>query len=120
MVTFDLNTESGVLTLQPQGPLAAGDFAKVTAAVDPFIEAHGNLKAVVIESAHFPGWENFGALASHLRFVRNHHNHVRKIAIVTDSPLATIMEHLGSHFVGAGIRHFPAGQSAEAKEWAAA
>ncbi len=120
MVKFDLNTESGILTLQPNGSLTAEDFAKVTAAVDPFIESHGNLKAVVIESAHFPGWENFGALASHLRFVRNHHNHVRKIAIVTDSPLGATMEHLGSHFIGAGVRHFPAGQSADAQAWAAA
>lgn len=120
MVTFSLDKTSGVLSVHPTGPLAAEDFTKIAATADPFIEANGCLKAVIIEAAHFPGWENFGAAASHFRFIRDHHREIRKLAIVTDSPLGTLAEHLGSHFVAAEIRHFPSSQASEAKAWAAA
>lgn len=120
MLTFNLEKQSGILTLHPAGPLAAEDFNKVAAEVDPFIESHGQLKALVIEAAHFPGWENFGAVARHIRFVRDHHKHIGKVAIVTDSPLGAIVERVGSHFIAAEVRHFPASQSDEAKAWAVA
>ncbi len=120
MVTFSLDKTSGVLSVHPTGPLTAEDFAQIAATADPFIEANGSLKAVIIEAAHFPGWENFGAATSHFRFIRDHHTKIRKLAIVTDSPLGTLAEHLGSHFVAAEIRHFPSSQSSEAKAWASA
>ena len=69
MVSFNLDKQTGILTLHPSGPLEAGDFDKAAAEVDPFIEARGKLKALVIEAAHFPGWENFGAVARHIRFI---------------------------------------------------
>ena len=120
MITIGLDEQTGILTLQPAGLLAAEDFAQVAAAVDPFVEAHGKLKAVIIEAAHFPGWENFGAAAQHLRFIRDHHEDIAKLAIVTDSPLGSVAEHIGSHFIAAEVRHFPAAQAAEAHTWAAA
>ncbi|WP_240430702.1 STAS/SEC14 domain-containing protein [Mycobacterium shigaense] len=54
---------------------------------------------------------------THLKFVRDHHQHVRKIAVVTDSQLGDLAEHLASHFVAADIRHFPAGQIEQAEGW---
>ncbi len=120
MVSFDLDKQHGLLTLRPSGPLAAEDFSKVAAEVDPFIESHGKLKALVIEAPHFPGWENFGAAMQHMRFIRDHHKAIAKIAIVTDSPLGSIAEHIGSHFIAAEVRHFPASQAADARVWAAA
>ena len=119
MVSFDLDKQNGVLILRPSGPLAAGDFTQVAAVVDPFIGSHGKLEALIIEAAHFPGWENFGAAVQHLRFIRDHHKDVAKIAIVTDSPLGSVAEHIGSHFIAAEVRHFPAAQAAEARTWAA-
>jgi hypothetical protein len=71
----------------------------------------------VIEAPSFPGWEGLGALAAHLRFVRDHHKLVRKVAVVTDSTLGNVAEHPASHFVSAEIRRFPAGGTAAAREW---
>ncbi|WP_394817804.1 SpoIIAA family protein [Streptomyces doebereineriae] len=64
----------------------------------------------MIEARAFPGWESFGAMIAHFRFVRDHHEHVARIAVVTDAPTGDIAEHLVSHFVSAEVRHFPAGQ----------
>jgi hypothetical protein len=49
--------------------------------------------------------------------VRDHHRRVRKVAVVTDSPIGSVAEHLASHFVSAEIKHFPAGESEAAKQW---
>ena len=45
---------------------------------------------------------------------------VKKIAVVTDSYMGDLAEHLASHFISADIRHFPAGDVAEARSWIAA
>lgn len=58
-------------------------------------------------------------MAAHFKFVRDHHRHIRKIAVVTDSAMGNVAEKLASHFVSAAIRHFPAGQAEAAAEWIA-
>jgi arylsulfatase A-like enzyme len=37
--------------------------------------------------------------------------------VVTDSARGNVAEHLTSHFVSAEIKHFPAGQIEEARQW---
>jgi hypothetical protein len=97
--------------------LAEGDFVTLARAVDPHIEATGGLAGLIIETPTFPGWEGLGALVAHFRFVRDHHKHVRKVALVTDSALGNVAERLASHFVSAEIRHFPSGGIEAAKQW---
>ena len=59
----------------------------------------------MIRTESFPGWETFGALVSHLKFVANHHRHIERIA-VTDSGSLKIVPRIAGHFVQAQIRHF--------------
>ena len=42
-------------------------------------------RAAQLES--FPGWESFGALLGHMKFVHEHHKKVVRIAFATDSPI---------------------------------
>jgi len=56
-------------------------------------------------------------MTAHLRFVRDHHRQIRRIGVVTDSPLGKVAEQLASHFVSAEIRHFPAGAREAATRW---
>lgn len=120
MINYHLDPATAVLTLHPESALQKSDFAELGKAVDPQIEEHGDLNGLIIEAPHFPGWDSFGALVSHMRFVRDHHKHVKKIAVVTDSHIGDVAEHLASHFVAADIRHFPAGDVDEARNWIAA
>ena len=55
-------------------------------------------------------------MASHFRFVRDHHKHIKKIAVIHDSQMGNVAEHLASHFVAAEIRHFSAQELAAAKQ----
>lgn len=119
MIDYTLDPTTAVLTVRPQSALDKNDFIALAADVDPQIEQHGDLAGLIIEAPKFPGWDSFGALVSHLRFVRDHHRHVKKIAVVTDSHLGDAAEHIASHFVAAEIKHFPAGEVAEATAWIA-
>ena len=114
---FNLDPATAVLTLHPNAALDKSDFIELAKAVDPQIEEHGDLAGVVIEAPHFPGWDSFGALVSHLRFVKDHHRHVKKVAVVTDSRIGDAAEHIASHFTSAEVKHFPADEVTEAKAW---
>ncbi|HUH67983.1 MAG TPA: STAS/SEC14 domain-containing protein [Mycobacterium sp.] len=117
MIEYDLDTERSILEVRPKSALDKNDFVELAKAVDPQIEAHGDLAGLIISAPSFPGWDSFGAMVTHFRFVRDHQKHLKKLAVVTDSHLADVAEHLGSHFVSAEIRHFPAGQIEQAREW---
>ncbi len=41
----------------------------------------------MIKTGHFPGWEDLDAMLQHFRFVREHHNQIRRVALVTDGAL---------------------------------
>lgn len=117
MIQHELLREQGILILKPQGRLRAEDFTALAAAVDPYIEERGGLKGLLIEAAAFPGWEDFAALVSHLRFVRDHHRKVRRIGVVSDSSVLALGPKIAGHFVRAELRTFGAAERAAALKW---
>ena len=117
MIEHTLDTANAILYVRPTSALEKEDFAQLAKAVDPFIERSGALAGLIIEAPGFPGWDSLGALAAHLRFVRDHHKRIRKVGLVTDSAIGNVAERLASHFVAAQIRHFPAGDLEAAKQW---
>ena len=117
MIEYTLDSARSILYVRPKSRLEQDDFVQLAKAVDPYIEETGCLAGLIIEAPTFPGWESLGAMVAHIRFVRDHHKHIKKIGVVTDSPLGNVAEHLASHFVAAEIRHFPAGKLEAAKQW---
>jgi hypothetical protein len=59
--------------LQPHGSLSESDFVRASEVIDPSIAEDGSLPGLIIIAKEFPGWESFGALVSHIKFVKNHH-----------------------------------------------
>jgi SpoIIAA-like len=104
MIDYDFDAAHSIVVVRPKSRLDKDDFVKLAEAVDPQIESTGDLAGVIIEAPSFPGWENFGSMVSHFRFVRDHHKHVKKVAVVTDSAFGDVAEHLASHFVSAEIK----------------
>ena len=117
MIQFQLLREQGILILFPDGPLQKGDFERIAQVIDPFIESNGKLAGLMISAKAFPGWESFGALLSHLRFVKDHHRNIDRIAAVSDSEFLKIMPHIAKHFVSAEIRQFPSDEKTQALAW---
>ena len=117
MIEHHLDSQHAILTLRPHAALEEADFAQLAATADPFIAQHGGLAGLIIEAPQFYGWGSLGAMAAHIRFARDHHRHIRKVALVTDSPLGNVAETLVAHFVAAEVRHFPAAERAAAEAW---
>ena len=114
----DEHQSLGVLVLQPKGALQMEDFLKLAEKVDHYLLNHERLHSVVIHSKDFPGWTNFSALLSHLRFVRQHHEKVEKIALVTDTALADAAKVILEHFIKAELKHFAYSDYSNALAWA--
>jgi hypothetical protein len=118
MIAYSLDAESSILYVWPKSALEKTDFEELAKAADPHIEKAGGLAGLIIETPAFPGWDSLGALAAHFRFVRDHHQRIRRVGLVTDAgAVAAVAERLASHFVSAEIKHFPAGQREAAKQW---
>lgn len=117
MIDHHLDTTTSILHVRPQSALEKSDFEELAKEVDPYIQDVSDLAGLVVETPGFPGWSSFGAMVAHLRFVKDHHRHIKRVALVTDSPLGGVAEHFASHFVAAEIRHFPASGLEAAKAW---
>jgi hypothetical protein len=119
-LSFELIEDKGVVVLQPKGELEAADFERISAEVDPYIEKAGSLNGLVVVAEHFPGWDDFSALSSHLRFVKEHHEKIRRVAMVTNDRLVSAMPRIASRFVDAEVRAFPMSARDDALLWVGA
>lgn len=116
MINFRL-TDSGILVVQPSGPITSDDFSAIQDQVDPWLEGGGKLKGILIDAPDFPGWKDFAGFRSHLRFVKDHHREIPRVAVVSDDEFLSALPKLARHFVKADFRRYDAGETAEAISW---
>ena len=117
MLQVKLDKNAGIVTVTPSSPLNEKDFALLTDEIDPYIEKEGKLNGLIIQIESFPGWEDFAGLLSHLKFVREHHKKIQKVAAVTDGKIVSIMPQIVDHFVTAKVKYFPYEGLDEAISW---
>ena len=117
MLHHEIDAENSILTVTPAGELTAADFKQLTDVVDEYNGSHAPLRGLMILTEQFPGWENFGALFQHLKFVREHRDQVKKVAAVTDSGFLAVMPHVVDHFIKADVQHFPFAERGRALDW---
>ena len=119
MLSVKIDEVLGIAILEPDGPLSQADFVSAAKIIDPYIEKTGQLHGLVIHTKSFPGWDSFAALASHLRFVKDHHKKISRVAFSTDSVVGNFAESVASHFVNAEIKVFPYQEFEQARNWVA-
>jgi len=117
MLTYSIAEPGGILSVTPSGALTVADFTALTQFVDGYLTTYDSLGGLLIEAQSFPGWDSFAALAAHLRFFRDHQRRIQRIAVVTDSAVAHLVESLAAPFVAADVRLFPFGQHDVALCW---
>jgi hypothetical protein len=120
VLSVHVDAVQGIAILEPQGALSKDDFVRAAKAIDPQIEKSGRLNGIVVRVQEFPGWDSFGALASHLRFIKGHHRKIARIALCTDSALGAVGPRIARHFVKAEIKAFRFAEFDAARAWAAA
>ncbi len=52
-----------------------------------------------------------------MKFVKDHHRKIKRVAIVTDSKLGSIVPGIAKHFVSAEIKHFEYEDMNSSKTW---
>ncbi len=117
MIHYELLDEQGILVVTPTGPLEKSDFDRLKEVADEFINTHGQLAGLMICTETFPGWSDFAALINHLKFVKDHHRQIAKVAAVTDSGFLSILPKIADHFVKAEVRHFDFADREKALSW---
>jgi hypothetical protein len=117
MIKYGLDRNRGILTVSPVEALEAGDFQAIARMVDPYITEAGALTGLLIDAPSFPGWKSFGALLEHLKFVKDHHKRIKRVAAVTDSAFLEIAPRIARHFADPEIRVFGTAQRAQALAW---
>lgn len=117
MIRCELLRDKGILVLSPEGELEAGDFAAVARVIDPYIAEHGKLAGLLIDAPSFPGWDSFGALVEHIKFVRDHHRKIGRVAAVSDSSFLKVAPRIASHFAQPEIKSFAAHEKPRALAW---
>ena len=117
MIQIKLNEDTGIVTVTPSAQINEQDFTLLANEVDPYIEKEGKLNGLIIQVESFPGWENFAGLISHLKFIREHHKKIEKVAAVSDGKIVSIMPQIVDHFVNAKVKYFPYESLDEAILW---
>ena len=106
MLKINLDEAKGIAFLEPLGELSKNDFISASKIIDPYIKKAGKLNGLIIHVKSFPGWDSFGALIEHLKFIKEHHKKISRIAFATDSAVGGFVKHIGSHFISAELRTF--------------
>jgi hypothetical protein len=117
MLIVELDEATGMAILKPDGALSKKDFIYASSVIDPYIEKAGKLNGLIISTRKFPGWESFGSLIKHFKFIKEHHKKLSHVAIVTDSVLGDFAERIVTHFVSAEIKHFAFDELSKAQSW---
>lgn len=112
-----LDQDKGIAILEPRGQLTKEDFEEAARVIDGYVEERGELTGIMIQTPRFPGWDSFSGLLEHFRFVRDHHHHVKRVALVTDSSIALMAERLSRHFIAAELEVFPYDDGELASIW---
>ena len=117
MLNYRFDKEHSILNIKVGGPLEVSDFSKVSARIDPVIEENGALAGVILEAKEFPGWKNIDALFEHIRWVKQHHGSIKKLATVTDNGFVKSVPNIMKHVLPLEVRNFHEDQKREAKSW---
>lgn len=117
MVRFELLKDIGVLRVEPKDALSADDFHEIVRVVDPYIRENGKLTGLLIEAQSFPGWDSFGALIQHMKFVLDHHGKIDRVAAVTDSTFLKVVPRIADHFAHPEVRVFGSAEKEKALDW---
>jgi len=117
MIKFELLKDAGVLLVEPKSALSADDFREISRVIDPYIREKGKLTGLLIEAPSFPGWNSFGALIDHMKFVYDHHRKIDRVAAVTDNAFLKIAPKIAEHFAHPEIKVFGSGEKDRALAW---
>jgi hypothetical protein len=102
----------GIVVMWPDAAPTDEDIDDARAYVDLYLENHASIHGVLIA-----GWEGIAGLIDNVRFVRDYHTKIERVALVTDTYLPPGADAVAKHFVEATIKHFSYADYDKALKW---
>ena len=118
MLNIEIKDRANIVIVTPDGAITAADIDRMTEEINNYINNHDRVPNLVIHTMSIPYWSNFKAMEKHLKFVKNHHQIVKKVAIVSDSKLLWLAKTIVDRFTGANVRRFTVEALDDAVAWA--
>lgn len=106
------------LTVQINQSLSKDMLSTLKGEIDKFINEHDHVPNLVISCKTAPHWGSFGVFTDHMKIVHDHHKLIKKVALVSDNTVFSVLPSIVDHFVGAKLRHFGESDFEKAVEWA--
>jgi hypothetical protein len=117
MIKAVVMPDEGIVLVEPSGRLEEADFERLAEEIDGFPGDPGRLTGLIIHTKTFPGWNGCGAFLGHMKFVKEHHRSIRRVAIVADSRAGAIAPAVANLFVSAKTEHFDYDGLDQATDW---
>jgi hypothetical protein len=102
------------LTLPPK--ISAADFQAIAPKIDAIIKARGAAK-LLIDATAFGGWEDVSGFEAHAKFVKDHQQHIARLAVVIGHEWQRGLIAMISTFVHPEVRAFDKDERADAQKW---
>jgi len=113
-------TDQGILVIRPTKRLEEEDFAALAETIDPYLEQHGTLRGLMIQAERFPGWEGVEGMMSHIRFVKDHHKSIERVAVISDNPVLAVLPMLANKLLAqTTLKRFATDERDTALRWLA-
>ncbi len=117
MLKIDTRLDEGIIVVSPNGALNTRDIASLKDKLGAMISDNKKLRGLLIHAKRFPGWSDFGAFVSHIRFIKDQMKSIDRVAIVSDGVVLRTVPKLASPFVTTKIRIFGFDDSDAALSW---
>ena len=98
------------------GKINADDFQRLLPQIDALIQKEGKIR-LLIDASNCSGWENMAAFERHIGFVKNHHQKVDRISVITGHDWQHWVIGTVRLFVHPEVRAYDKSEENNALEW---
>jgi hypothetical protein len=118
MATIDIRKEDKIIYAKISGVVSEADFKDtIGPAVEKILEQDNPPDCLFLDAEGFDGWEDLSSFISHMEFIRDHHQYIKKVAVVGIDKWREMVMHIVAMISGVEAKFFPIRQREEAKSW---
>jgi len=117
MIEFLPQNDGNLVALNFDGKISHEEFEALEPMIDAQIEKDGGEICLLLDLTDFEGYEDLHALWEHFVIVKNHHKHVKRVAIIGEEDWERRFAKLAAQFTLADVGYYAPAKMAEAIEW---
>ena len=117
MIGFSID-DGNIVHATPHGKISETDIRDTAGPqIDRLLRDKGHLSGVLVDAREFEGWEDFSAFAAHVKFIKDHHDKVDKIAVINGGENHDFLKRIFSLVPHIEFRFFAGDEEQTAEQW---